>query len=257
MEYLRRLQLASLLVLAFVCGLSEAAQVALIIDDIGYKKTDHQVLALPTNVTLSVLPFTPLGQRIADKANQQGHEVMLHIPMQSLQGNRLGKGGLNNDMDEAELTGILEQALADIPYAKGLNNHMGSLLTQLPRPMHWTMATLQKHRLFFIDSSTTKYTVARDIAQQYQVPHIKRHVFLDNNLDPKSLESQFKHLLWLAKKRKSTVAIAHPHKETLRFLVANLDRLKQAGIELVPASEMFKTIPNNTGFQNVISIKKQ
>ena len=240
MEYSRRLQLVSLLTLSLVFGRSEATQVALIIDDIGYKKTDHQVLALPSNVTLSVLPFTPLGQKIADKANQQGHEIMLHIPMQSLQGNKLGKGGLNNEMDKAELTGIIEQAMTDFPYAKGLNNHMGSLLTQLPKPMQWTMATLQKHDLFFIDSSTTKYTVTRDIAEQFHIPHIKRHVFLDNHLDQKSLENQFDHLLWLAKRRHKTVAIAHPHKETLRFLIANLDRLEQAGIELVPASQLFQ-----------------
>ncbi len=253
MEYLRLAILASLLILSR----SEANQVAVIIDDVGYKKMDHQVLALPSTVTISVLPFTPQSKNIAEKAHLQGHEVMLHLPMQSLQGNKLGKGGLNNQMTQAELTHILEQAIADFPYAKGLNNHMGSLLTQLPTPMHWTMATLQKHRLFFIDSSTTKYTVARSIAEQYQVPHSKRHVFLDNNLDPDSLERQFKHLLWLAKKRKTTVAIAHPHKETLQFLVANLDRLEQAGIELVPASALFKTIPLSSGFENIISINEQ
>ena len=235
MKFLRPLLIASLLLF----GRSEASQIALIIDDIGYKQIDHQVLKLPPEVTLSVLPFTPLSNQIATKAYAKGHEIMLHIPMQSLQGNKLGKGGLNNAMSERELKQVLESALTDFPYAKGLNNHMGSLLTQLPQPMHWTMATLAKHQLFFVDSSTTKYTIARTIAAKYHVPHIKRHVFLDNNLDKQALEHQFQHLLRLAKRRSKTVAIAHPHKETLTFLTNNLHRLQESGIELVPASQLF------------------
>ena len=243
MNYLRLLLLASLLLITR----SEASQVALIIDDIGYKHIDHQVLKLPSQVTLSILPFTPLGKQIASQANAQGHEIMLHIPMQSLQGNKLGKGGLNNTMTEQELKHILESAVSDFPYAKGLNNHMGSLLTQLPQPMHWTMSTLAKHQLFFIDSSTTKYTIARAIAAEYQVPHIKRHVFLDNNLEQQALERQFQHLLRLAKRRSKTVAIAHPHKETLAFLTNNIHRLQESGIELVPASQLFyQPAPNET-----------
>ena len=235
MEYLHRLLFASLLFI----GSSEAAQVAIIIDDIGYKKTDHQVLELPPEVTLSILPFTPLGKKIADKAHTQGHDIMLHIPMQSLQGNRLGIGGLDNEMNEVELKTTLERALANLPYVKGLNNHMGSLLTQLPTQMHWTMSTLEKNRLFFIDSNTTKHSIARSIADEYKVPHNKRHVFLDNNRNHKALESQFKYLLTVAKHRSKTIAIAHPHKETLAFLINNLHRLRESGVELVPASKLF------------------
>ncbi len=235
MKYLRLLLLAPLLLISR----AQASQVALIIDDIGYKQIDHQALNLPSQVTLSVLPFTPLGRLIAGKANAQGRDIMLHIPMQSLQGNNLGEGGLNNAMSEKELKQVLEAALSGFPYAKGLNNHMGSLLTQLPQPMHWIMATLAKHQLFFIDSSTTKYTIAGNIAAEYQVPHSKRHVFLDNNRDLKALERQFRYLLRVAKRRSKTVAIAHPHKETLTFLANNLYRLQESGIELIPASELF------------------
>ncbi|MBE8168009.1 MAG: divergent polysaccharide deacetylase family protein, partial [Shewanella sp.] len=151
-----------------------SAQVAIIIDDVGYKQSDRKVLSLPPQITLSILPFTPLATELAEQAHQQGHEIMLHFPMQSLNGKRLGIGGIDNSMTKQQICLAIEQAISSIPQVKGLNNHMGSLLTQLEMPMSWIMEILNRHQLYFIDSSTTRYTKARTIADHFDVPNLKR-----------------------------------------------------------------------------------
>ncbi|MFT5235604.1 MAG: polysaccharide deacetylase 2 family uncharacterized protein YibQ, partial [Shewanella sp.] len=115
----------------FISSFTEAAQVAIIIDDIGYRQSDEAVLTLPENITISVLPHTPLGYTVASAAYEKGHEIMVHLPMQSLNGKALGPGGLTNSMGEIELKNIMRSAFLSVPFAKGANNHMGSLLTQL------------------------------------------------------------------------------------------------------------------------------
>lgn len=230
--------LYSLALLALSISQSYAAQLALIIDDIGYRHTDKAVLALPSTVTLSVLPHTPLGKELANAGHQKGHEIMLHLPMQALNGKTLGLGGLTNTMTEAQIRTSVIDAINSVPFAKGANNHMGSLLTQLDDPMLWVMETLKQKQLYFVDSMTTRFTKAGDNADKLGIPLLKRQLFLDNDTSANALERQFNLMISQAHTQGSLVAIAHPYPETMRFLEANLHRLKTEGIDLVPASSL-------------------
>ena len=230
--------LYSLALLALSISQSYAAQLALIIDDIGYRHTDKAVLALPNTITLSVLPHTPLGKELANAGHQKGHEIMLHLPMQALNGKTLGLGGLTNTMTEAQIRTSVIDAINSVPFAKGANNHMGSLLTQLDDPMLWVMETLKQEQLYFVDSITTRFTKAGDNADKLGIPLLKRQLFLDNDTSANALERQFNLMISQAHTQGSLVAIAHPYPETMRFLEANLHRLKTEGIDLVPASSL-------------------
>jgi hypothetical protein len=75
---------------------------------------------------------------------------------------------------------MLKIALSTVPDAVGVNNHMGSRLTQLSLPMSITMEFLNKQGLFFVDSRTTRYIKAEDIAKQNGVLSTKRNVFIDH-----------------------------------------------------------------------------
>ncbi|MGE6570301.1 divergent polysaccharide deacetylase family protein [Shewanella vesiculosa] len=216
-----------------------AAKLAIIIDDIGYRSTDEAALLLPNAITLSVLPHTPLGKKLATDGFNKGHEIMLHLPMQALNGKALGPGGLTNDMTEVQIKQQLQSAFANIPFAKGANNHMGSLLTQMDKPMLWVMQSLKERQLFFIDSFTTKYTKASNKAMQLGVPSMRRQIFLDNDTSERALEKQFQLIITQSKQQGKLIAIAHPYPETIRFLNANLARLNDNGITLLPTSQLF------------------
>ncbi|QDF68394.1 divergent polysaccharide deacetylase family protein [Shewanella sp. SNU WT4] len=215
-----------------------AGQVAIIIDDIGYRHTDSKVLSLPASVTLSILPHTKIGSDIATQAHHNGHDIMVHLPMQALNGKALGLGGLTNHMDEEQIRRSIKASVGSVPHAIGVNNHMGSLLTQLAEPMTWLMQELKQHDLFFVDSNTTRFSKAAQKAEQQGIPLLTRQIFLDNQLDNASLERQFKHLMQLSHSQGYAVMIAHPHPETVRFLRNNLQRLESEGISLVPVSSL-------------------
>ena len=222
----------------FMSSLTHAAQVAIIIDDIGYRQSDEAVLTLPQAITLSVLPHTPLGHSVATAAYAKGHEIMVHLPMQALNGKTLGPGGLTNTMGETELKSSIQLAFLSVPFAKGANNHMGSLLTQLEEPMLWVMESLKQQDLYFVDSMTTRFTKAGSTADQLGIPQLKRELFLDNDISTAALENQFSKLMTLAHNQGQIVAIAHPYPETIEYLKNNLPRLEKAGIKLVKTSEL-------------------
>lgn len=223
---------------------SMPAKVAIIIDDIGYQKADPQLIKLPYALTFAVMPFTPQGSQMAALAASRQKEVMLHMPMEAVaQNHLLGKGALRQTMTQHQVRTALQQALAEVPQAVGINNHMGSLYTSLAEPMDWTMQLVAEHQLYFIDSKTTSRSAVPAAAARHGIASRSRDIFLDNNKAYAAIDQQFNQLMSLAKRQGSAIAIGHPYPETYAYLKKNLPRLAAAGIELVPASHLLAFTP--------------
>lgn len=213
-------------------------KIALIIDDVGYNKHDADAIALPGQLTYAILPHTPHSIEYAQMARKANKEVMLHIPMEALSGKALGPGAILSTMTRLEVETRLAAALEEIPFAVGINNHMGSLLTQKTHSMRWTMEFLSRHNLFFVDSLTSNQSVGELQAQLHGVPAFHRNVFIDNQLDEAYMRKQFNQLVRIAKKYRFAIGIAHPYPETTRFLAKALPTLQEHNITLVPVSSL-------------------
>jgi polysaccharide deacetylase 2 family uncharacterized protein YibQ len=242
-----RLLIHLFILFAFPC-IATPAQVAIIIDDIGYRKSDVQSLYLPGNISYAVLPHTPYGKMLALQAKAKNNDVILHIPMEASNGKKLGPGALTSEMNEDKIRYTLKNAFAEVPFALGINNHMGSKLTQLYDPMAWTMQFLKERNLIFVDSMTTHKSQAESVAKRFGVPSLHRHIFLDNELTHEYISKQFMQLIKDAQTYNSVVAIAHPHPQTVDSLVKLLPLLAQYNIELVPISSL---LPNNFSVESL------
>ena len=218
---------------------AQTNRVAIVIDDMGYRLTDKHALTLPGAITYAFLPHTTYGKELAMQANNANHDVLIHIPMEAENGKKLGPGALTSMMSEQAFNQSLTKSLADIPFAIGINNHMGSYLTQLYQPMAWTMDFLKQHQLLFLDSKTSPHSKAQQAAIDYGVPVQSRHIFLDNTLTDKYITQQFERLIVFAQKNQIAIAIAHPHPETIATLNKLIPTLKQHNIELVSLSSLY------------------
>lgn len=236
-------------------------KIAIIIDDIGY---NHQqglaAIALPGAVTYAIIPHSPKAHFFAVEAKKHQKEIMLHAPMSNVHNIPLGENGLSETMDEVHFKQALNSSLDSLPNISGVNNHMGSLLTQKSLPMEWVMQALQKRQLYFIDSRTTSNSIAWKTAQAFNIPSLKRDIFLDHTPTPEFIAQQFSKLTSIAKRRGYAVAIAHPYPETIRYLQQQLPKLEKQNISLVSASELvWNHSPNVMGAKhakNVMPITK-
>lgn len=216
-------------------------KIAIIIDDMGYNRHNLAFTDLPKTITFAILPFTPYSQKIANAAHQQNREVILHIPMQAQANNHLlGKGALTEDMSKQQHQKALTNALADVKYAIGVNNHMGSKLTEELTPMQWTMELLYKQGLFFVDSVTTAKSVAENSAVDAGLPDLKRSIFLDNVRTPQAMEKQFKQAIEHSLNAPYTIMIGHPYPETLKYLSKRLTKPGK-DYQLVKLSQLIPT----------------
>jgi len=213
-------------------------QLAILVDDLGYDAAAARaVLSLPGRVSVAILPNLPESQGIAEEAHRRGIEVLLHLPMQSVAGEeKAEKIELRVGEPAAEVSRVLDEMLATVPGAVGVNNHQGSRATANAALMTALAAALRQRGLFFVDSRTSAASIALDIARRAGVPAAGRNVFLDDDEDPAAIRRQLQHAGRLAREQGSCIAIGHPHTATLSALAEALPEIEARGVRLVSVS---------------------
>jgi uncharacterized protein len=217
-----------------------SAGIVLIVDDLGDSLVDgRRVIALPAPVACAILPHTPYGETLAQEAHDARKEVLLHLPMEPVGDSETGPGRIDTGMRALELGMTLDNDLSTVPHAVGVNNHMGSRLTQDREAMRQVMQGIRRHgHLYFVDSLTAQGSVAAQVAREEGVPALTRQVFLDDDRRPAAIEAQFDQLLALARRHRFALAIGHPHPETLAILERRLPLLAGTNVQVVAPSVM-------------------
>lgn len=214
-------------------------RVAIIIDDMGFRQqAGEQLLALPIPLSFAFLPYGPYTKSLAEKARLKGRDVLLHLPMEPIDSKQdPGPGALYTFMNTKTMAMIFERDLAAVPGAMGVNNHMGSRFTENREAMASVLEMVRQHKLFFLDSVTSKDSVGASLAVALGVKTARRHVFLDHEQDRQKIKAQLQRLLRLARENGQAVAIGHPHPETLAVLKEELATLS-GSVEVVGISRL-------------------
>ncbi len=220
---------------------SDDIVISIIIDDLGNQLAAGQrAVKLPGALTYAFLPHLPYSPRLAELANSWHKEVMLHLPMEADSGKLLGPGGLTQIMNEQQVKNEMRRSINAVPHVRGFNNHMGSLLTKNSQRMAWVMQmAMFRDDLYFVDSRTTRDSVALQEAEKRGIRGAKRDVFLDYEKDNEDIvRHQLKALIERARKKGTALAIGHPYRDTLKVLEAWLPTLKKQGVRLVSVSNL-------------------
>ncbi|MEM7160496.1 MAG: divergent polysaccharide deacetylase family protein [Myxococcota bacterium] len=240
---------------------------AIVIDDVGRElHLFEQLLALRYPLTFSVLPGSVYAAGVQTRLRgdrRRYREIMLHLPMEPskpsmmFEGAESGERFLRLGEDPATLRAAVEDALARVPAAVGVNNHMGSALTRDEAAMREVMAVLAPRPLYFIDSRTIGDTQAEAMAQRAGVPSLRREVFLDHDPSAAAIEAALEHAAQLSHDH-PVVAIAHPSPEVVEVLGRRLPDLYAQGVAVYPASRLVaasraakehaSSSPSNAGF---------
>jgi polysaccharide deacetylase 2 family uncharacterized protein YibQ len=198
-----------------------------------------EFLALGVPMTFSVLPRLWASNDLAHEIHAWGHEIMLHQPMEPCDA-RIdpGPGALFVGDRAHRIARIMRENLSDVPFAVGVNNHMGSRFTARRQEMSRVLRVVQERRLFFIDSLTTSRSEGYQVAQQLQIDTACRNLFLDVIQDQGVILRQLFKLRNRARRYGRAIGIGHPFPETARAIARFVETLRGSEISLVYASEV-------------------
>ncbi len=229
----------------------ENQKVAIVIDDFGNNMDGTtEMLNLPIPLTVAVMPFLPSTKKDATLAHQKNHQVFVHLPMEPVRGKKswLGPGAITTDLSNEEIRRRVHAAINDVPYAIGVNNHMGSKATADERVMRVVLEVCREHGLAFLDSRTTTKSVIAKLAKEMGVPYMENRLFLDDVYSTRHITRQMERLCKsLDSNNGNYIAIGHvgpPGKKTAEVLRQYIPRLKQTA-EMVYASQLKRAYSEN------------
>jgi len=214
-------------------------KLAIVLDDWGYNtKNLDAILQIDKPVTLSVLPGLPYSTLISRKAEEHGHEVIVHMPMEPKAKIRLELATLYTSMTDDEIRSNLNKAFQSVPGAVGMSNHEGSKATEDRRLIRVVFGELKKNNMFFLDSLVTNYSVCESAAKEVGIRFIKRSIFLDNESVPTYIKNQLEKAMEIALRSGGAVAIGHDRPNTIAVLKEMIPAIEAKGIEITFVSNL-------------------
>ncbi len=211
-------------------------KIVVVIDDLGLNHDrSARTAELPGPLTLSYLPYALDLPSQTAIAQSNGHELMVHMPMQPLRNTAdPGPDALLTGMSKTQLLKRIRDNLNAFDGYVGINNHMGSAFTQDQKGLRVLMAELNSRDMLYLDSRTSPTSIAEQTARSYNVATTGRDVFLDHVITEDFIEAAFKRTEDHALKHGSAIAIGHPHELTIEKLSEWLPTLRAKGFDLVP-----------------------
>lgn len=221
------------------------SRVAIIVDDFGNNmRGTEEMFKLPVKITVAVMPFLSTSEKDARRAHELGLDVLVHLPMEPRQGKPewLGPGAVLTKMSDAEVRQRVEAALDNVPFAIGINNHMGSKVTGDERVMGIVLAVCKERGLFFVDSHTNYRSVAGRMARELGLPPVENHIFLDDVHSVSHVAKQMKLVHERAMSQRYCVTIGHvgiQGKETAAGIRSGIAGMKDS-VEFIGISELVR-----------------
>lgn len=224
----------------FFPPLAQAAKLAIVIDDVGYRpKEDGEIFALPKEISVAIIPVSPYARERAAEAHSQKRDILIHLPMQPKSTQQIEADSIKIGDSEEKIRKLIERSRGQVPYAIGLNNHMGSGATADLATMQHLMKVLKEQQLFFLDSKTIGSSVAAKTARNAGIQALERDIFLDDSDELADVEKQFAQAVSYARKHGVAVVIGHPRKNTVSVLKKRLAQLPK-DIELVGVGSLWR-----------------
>jgi uncharacterized protein len=223
-------------------AVKEAKHIAVVIDDVGYNLNNlDYFLKFPGPITFAVLPNLPYSRAAAEKIKSAGKEVIIHMPMEAINSNLdHGPGAIFTYMTDEEILKLLNDAVNSVPYAVGMNNHMGSKATADLRVMNIVINFTKMNSLFFLDSYTNPETVSGMVSEINQIPVLKRNIFLDVKTDKEYITTQYNKGFEICENADPVIFIGHIQNiEVMNVLNTLYSDLKERGFELKFLSDLY------------------
>jgi len=219
-------------------------QIFLVIDDAGLDVAEtRQFLDIPVPMTIAVLPhLKKTGEVCVEIHRHADKEIILHQPMEAYDATKkIGRGAIHNATRPSDVPRILDSSLASVRGAKGMNNHMGSRVTENEAVMSEVLRYCRAHGLYFLDSKTAYNSVVPRVAEREHIHLEERDVFLDIQHDRESVRRAWESTVAKARDQGRVIAIGHIwSKETAAAIRDSYQTLINQGYTFHKLSELYE-----------------
>ncbi|MEK1889945.1 MAG: divergent polysaccharide deacetylase family protein [Phyllobacterium sp.] len=226
---------------------ARGARVAIVIGGLGLSQTGSQnaIRALPDEVTLA---FSPEGNSLGrwmQAARQDGHEILMQIPLEPFDYPRVnpGRNTLTVDAPAAALEN-LHKTMGRITNYTGVMNYMGARFTADANAMTPVIQDVARRGLLYLDDGTSARSTADAIAGQQGAAFAASDILIDATQDRGTILKKLDELERIARAKGSAIATGSAFDITVEAVASWVNEAKTRGIEVVPISALVRDPQN-------------
>ena len=223
-------------------GTPPTARIALIIDDIGLSRSIARCfLKISADLTFAVLPHLTYSHQLSHEIHDRGRELLLHQPMEPFDPQLSpGPGAVYVGDSRDQIENVVAANIQSVPYAIGVNNHMGSRFTSSSPAILTALQAIKREGLFFIDSMTSHRSCAYRTACRINMSAGRRDAFLDTIRHPDAIILRLYQLVNCALVTGTAIGIGHPFPETAAAIHQFSAEIEGTGVEISSISSIVK-----------------
>lgn len=223
---------------------------AIVIDDFGEARNGvEKMLSIKAPLTCAIMPDLEFSTQDAEAAHKNGHEVILHMPLESKNGlprSWYGPRIISNSDTPAKAKETFTKCLESVPHAVGANYHIGTGVSENKKLMTAIMEVASEKNIYFLDSKTTMHSACPDAAKITGAKFIARDLFLEDRGPSYNYAKKIiNEAVALAKTQGYAVVIGHVgpmgNESTARAIADSIDYIKNENVEIVPLSKLINS----------------
>jgi polysaccharide deacetylase 2 family uncharacterized protein YibQ len=202
----------------------DGPRIAIVVGGLGVSAnlTEKAIEKLPGPVTFAFPPYGTDIERLATRARAEGHEVLLHAPMEPFDypDNDPGPQTLLTTLPADQNVDRLHWQMSRFQGYVGIINFMGGRFSSTEQALAPVLKEAAKRGLVYVDDGASPRSVAGQIAGANNLPFAKSEVTIDSVPTPASIDKALARLEAIARERGSAVGFASA-------VPASIDRIAQ------------------------------
>ena len=221
-------------------GKPDGPRIAIVISGLGLgtSGTADALAKLPAAVTFAFAPASVHVEQLAARARNQGHEVLLQVPMEPFDypANDPGPQTLLTTSDAGQNIERLHRLMSRFQGYVGISNYMGARFTASEPAFAPVLRETAKRGLIYLDDGTSSRSLASQIASANHLAFAKAEVVIDAVPTETEMDRALARLEAAARERGIAVGIAGALPLAIDRIAKWAKAAEARGFTLVPIS---------------------
>jgi polysaccharide deacetylase 2 family uncharacterized protein YibQ len=204
--------------------------------------TETAIRNLPGDITFAFAPYGDNLQETVNRARNQGHEILLQLPLEPMgyPANNPGPKTLVTSEDAETNLAALHWHMSRFAGYVGITNYMGGRFLSETQALQPIMHEMKKRGLLFVSDGATSRDMTGEVAKVLGLPLRKGGRVIDANADPKAIEAALAELEADARVNGVAIGTGTGLPETIEAVAEWSKTLGDRGIILIPVSAAFR-----------------
>jgi uncharacterized protein len=217
-----------------------APRVVIVVGGLGLSQTGTQeaIRLLPPDVTLAFAPYGSSLDRWTARARQDGHELLLQVPMEPFDypDSDPGPQTLLSNLSADENADRLRWLMARMTTYVGIVNYMGGKFSSSEDLMQPLMREVATRGLMYLDDGSSTRSAAGTAARPTRTPFAQADLVLDAQPTEEGIDARLAQLEGLARQKGLAIGTASALPVSIRRISEWAKGIDSRGVFIVPVS---------------------